>query len=218
MNLMSKLTGIARSPGDPEVIQTGHGTKLISDHVARGLGWFSVGLGLAELIAPGRLARVLGMEGREGLLRAYGARELAAGRMSLSVNKASGAWSRVAGDVLDIGTLLVAYNSDNPKKRNVGIALAAVGAITLVDFVVAQTLTARKVRSGAEPRDFSNRSGFPQGVAAARGAAADFMKPDDMRAAPYRADASPLTGRTSVASERLAGRESINETGSDARH
>ncbi len=218
MNLMSKLTGIARSPGDPEVIQSGPGTKMMSDHVARSLGWFSVALGLAELVAPGRLARALGMEGREGLLRAYGARELGAARLCLSVDKATGAWSRVAGDVLDFGTLLVAYNSDNPKKRNVGIALATVAGIALVDLVTAQTLTARNSRGSAQPRSYRDRSGWPNGVAQARGAAASFTKPDDMRAAPRMASASPVSGRTSVAAEELRAREPRNESGSTIQH
>ena len=34
-----------------------------TDALARGLGWFSITLGVAEVTAPGRLARVLGMEG-----------------------------------------------------------------------------------------------------------------------------------------------------------
>ena len=47
--------------------------------LAMGLGWFSLGLGLYELLAPEHLSRVLGLEGREGLLRFYGLREIGAG-------------------------------------------------------------------------------------------------------------------------------------------
>ena len=47
------------------------------DRLARALGWFSIGLGVTELVAPGQIARTLGLEGKEGLIRAYGARELA---------------------------------------------------------------------------------------------------------------------------------------------
>src|SRR4051812_49599484 len=50
-----------------------------SDRVARGLGWFSLALGAAELIAPGRLGKALGLEGKETLLRAYGGRGVGAG-------------------------------------------------------------------------------------------------------------------------------------------
>ena len=47
--------------------------------LAQGLGWFSIGLGLVELAAPGRLARSLGMEERTELIRAYGTREIMTG-------------------------------------------------------------------------------------------------------------------------------------------
>jgi hypothetical protein len=33
--------------------------------MARGLGWFSLGLGVAEMLAPRALTRGLGMEGNE---------------------------------------------------------------------------------------------------------------------------------------------------------
>jgi len=41
------------------------------------LGWFSIGLGLAEVLAPRSLTRGLGMEGHEQLMQAYGVREIA---------------------------------------------------------------------------------------------------------------------------------------------
>ena len=39
---------------------------------ARGLGWFSVGLGLAECLMPRAVARAVGMAGRESGVRAAG--------------------------------------------------------------------------------------------------------------------------------------------------
>ena len=47
--------------------------------MARGLGWFSIGLGLAEVLAPRALTRGLGMEGNEQLVQAYGLREIPTG-------------------------------------------------------------------------------------------------------------------------------------------
>ena len=38
--------------------------------LAQGLGWFSIGLGVAELVAPEQLARFLGMEEHTQLIRA----------------------------------------------------------------------------------------------------------------------------------------------------
>jgi hypothetical protein len=50
-----------------------------TDTLARGLGWFSIALGIAEVVAPRALARSLGMKGQEGLIAAYGMREIATG-------------------------------------------------------------------------------------------------------------------------------------------
>lgn len=164
------------------------------DRTARFLGWFSLGLGVAELVAPGRLTRALGMQGYEPLVRAYGAREVAAGIGALSVNPAPAIWSRIAGDALDIGTLALGLGRDNPKRGNVGIALAAVLGVTVIDALTAPALQARH-RSKKEPvRDYSNRSGLPKGIEASRGIAA--QNPPDYRAAPVSAASSEVTGET----------------------
>jgi hypothetical protein len=122
--------------------------------VARKLGWFSIALGMAELIASESIARALGMRGKEAVIRAYGAREVSSGILSLSADKQSGLWSRVAGDGLDIGTLLWAFRHDNPKRDNVGLALVLVAGVTLIDLLTAQTVSARHARGRP------NRSGF----------------------------------------------------------
>src|SRR4051812_33125656 len=154
-----------------------------SDRVARGLGWFSLALGAAELIAPGRLGRVLGLEGKETLLRAYGGREIGAGMWALSDTPAPAIWAQVAGDVVDLGTLVAGLKgSDEEQKRNNFIALAAVAGITLVDFVTALSLTAEQSeRQGETGRDYSDRSGFPGGIAGARGAAGREAVPVDFK-------------------------------------
>jgi hypothetical protein len=55
-----------------------HSTEY-AHSMARGLGWFSIGLGLTEVLAPRALTRGLGMEGNEQLVQAYGLREIATG-------------------------------------------------------------------------------------------------------------------------------------------
>ena len=82
---------IARSPGDPEVIESGPSSLKPIDRAGRVLGWASFGLGALELFAPRVVTRWLGMEGREGLVRAYGVREFGAGVMCLSTNSDVGA-------------------------------------------------------------------------------------------------------------------------------
>jgi hypothetical protein len=162
----------------------------VSDRVARGLGWFSLGLGLAEIVAPGRLAKLLGLEGKENLLRGYGAREVGAGVWALSTSPAPAIWSRVAGDLVDLGTLaLGARHGDDEQRRNAAIAIVAVAGITLVDAVTAVGLTNEQRQAKGEQRDYGDRTGFPSGPAAAKGAAKDFETPAEMKVAPALADA-----------------------------
>lgn len=170
--MMEKVSNIARSPGDPKVISTGPSSFGNSDRMARNLGWFSLGLGALEILAPQRITRALGMEGQESLVRAYGFREIAAGIVTLSVEKRAGLWSRVAGDGLDAATLMANWRDDNPKKDNVGIGLMMVAGITLLDMVTAGEVSGRHARSAGSRRMYHERSGFPKGVASSRGIAA----------------------------------------------
>lgn len=160
------------------------------DQLARGLGWFSFGLALTELIAGGALARWLGMRGYEPIIRAYGVRELVAGIGSLSVDKRPAIWGRVGGDALDIATLATGLRGDNPRKGNVGVALAAIIGVTLLDLYCAQELGKHKRRPDRPVRDYSDRSGFRRPPDEMRGAARDFQTPPDLRAAPRLASVS----------------------------
>ena len=122
-----------------------------AEQVARGLGWFSFGLGAAELIAPGRLARWLGLQGKEGLIRFYGAREVTAGVGAFAANPAPAMMARVAGDFVDLGTLALGLrNEDRAVRRNVVAAMVAVAGVTLVDIWAAAQLTAERRRQRAE--------------------------------------------------------------------
>jgi hypothetical protein len=190
---IASLSNITRSAGDPKVLRSGPSSRGVPDSLAKGLGWFSLGLGLTELLAPRRITRALGMEGREALVRVYGAREIGSGILALSVDKNVGLWSRVAGDGLDIATVLTALRSDNPKRGNVAVALALLVGITAVDLIDAQASTARHSRSAGRKRSYRDRSGFPRGLQASRGAARDFKTPADLRHAPALAAVSKKT-------------------------
>jgi hypothetical protein len=151
-----------------------------TDRVARGLGWFSLALGAVEVFAPGRLARVIGLDGRERLLQAYGGREIGAGIWALSDTPAPAIWSRVAGDLVDLATLANGVREgDSDQRRNAWIALGVVAGITAVDLLTAASLTAEQSeRRGDTGRDYSDRSGFPGGIAKARGTAEGFTPVD----------------------------------------
>jgi hypothetical protein len=170
--MMEKISNIARRQADPKVISTGPSSFGASDRMARNLGWFSLGLGALEIFAPERITRALGMEGQESLVRAYGFREVAAGMLSLSIEKKVGLWSRVAGDGVDLATLMAGLRGDNPKKANVAMALMMVGGITLLDIAVAKGVSARHAPQAGRRRMYHDRTGYPKGMAASRGVAA----------------------------------------------
>jgi hypothetical protein len=190
MTYISRLSDITRSKGDPKVLRTGPSSLGSADRLARGLGWYSIGLGLVELLAPRTITRALGLQGREGLVRAFGVRELGHGILSLSVDKQVGLWSRVAGDALDIATVLPALSPSNRKRDNVEIALVMLLGVTALDILGAQGVSARHSRQRGRARSYADRSGFPQGAERARGAARqDFRTPPDMQAPPVIARA-----------------------------
>lgn len=189
---LTNLSRIARSEGDPRVEEKGPSSLTGPDRLARALGWFSIGLGVTELVAPGWIARKLGLEGQEGLIRAYGARELTSAVPTLSVDKGVGLASRIAGDALDLGTLAFALGKDNPKRGNAAIATALVAGVTLLDLIAYSGVRAAHSREPGSGRDYSDRSGLPRGPDASRGLARDnFDIPADYRAEGAVADAVP---------------------------
>ena len=154
--------------------------------LARGLGWFSIGLGLMEVLAPHSLARWLGMRHSEPVLQTYGLREIGTGIGILaSENPTNWVWGRVAGDGLDVATLAAGLNRPESNKGNIGIALAAVAGVAALDVLCAQSLSHQNGRDQTERRrltyDYSNRSGFRAPASTMRGAASDFVVPEDMQ-------------------------------------
>ena len=189
---LTNVTQIVRSNGDPRIMRKGPSSLTGPDRLARALGWFSIALGLTELVAPGQIARTLGLDGKERLIRAYGARELASAVTTLSIDKPVGLGLRIAGDMLDLATLAAALHRGNPQRNNAAVATALVLAITVLDAVaLAEVRTAHRRERGSE-RDYSNRSGLPRGTQASRGLARkDFETPPDFRAEGTVAESLP---------------------------
>ncbi|MDC7786007.1 cyclase dehydrase [Rhodoplanes sp. TEM] len=150
--------------------------------LARGLGWFSLALGAAELFAPRALTRRIGLRGQEGLVQACGAREITTGIGLLTTSQpAPWLWGRVAGDVLDLATLAAGSDGSSRRRGARGLAMAAVLGVTALD--VAAALAA----SGTErPRrrltyGYDRRRGFRDLPDRMRGIARDAVVPKDMR-------------------------------------
>lgn len=156
-------------------------------NLASGLGFFSIALGIAELVAPHAVARMCGMRpGNASVIRLYGLREIATGVGILkSRNAAPWLWARVAGDMVDLVTLAAASDKRHASSlAKAGAAMTNVAAITALD-AYAATVYKQPAdrRAGVDYADYSDRRGFPKGVEAMRGAAlSDFETPRDMRA------------------------------------
>jgi hypothetical protein len=111
--------------------------------LARGLGWFSIGLGFAELVAPGRISSRLGLQGDQGKVRAFGLREVLSGAAILASRGRAPhwLWARVAGDVMDMGLLQKATPIGSQRRTTVNVARAAVLGAAALDLLAAQKLT-----------------------------------------------------------------------------
>src|SRR4051794_37764338 len=76
------------------------GTPDGAERRANGLGWFSLGLGIAQIAVPRVLARAIGIRDdrkNRKLMRAIGSREIAAGIGILTRSRPAGwVWARVA--------------------------------------------------------------------------------------------------------------------------
>ncbi len=117
-------------------------TKTMNEvKIARSLGWFSIGLGLVEVLATRQLSAFLGTR-NTGLVRAFGVRELAAGVAILAQDQPGPTqlWTRVGGDAMDIAALVMTYQNNAFTRKAVGFSLANVLAITALDIWCAQQL------------------------------------------------------------------------------
>ena len=110
------------------------GKKLNSNpqDIARFLGWFSIGLGVAEFLAPRTLCRLIGVKANPGLLRLFGVREITSGIGILTQQQNQDRWlkTRVAGDALDLLSLGSAMTSSGSSRGKLALATAAVAGVT----------------------------------------------------------------------------------------
>jgi uncharacterized membrane protein len=105
-----------------------------TEQLAKALGWFSIGMGLAGLLAPRAMSRAMGIPDKPMLFRAIGAREIACGVGILSQREpAPWLWSRVAGDAMDLALLGAAARSPTANRNRLAMATAAVAGLTVLD-------------------------------------------------------------------------------------
>ena len=123
------------------------------DGTTKFLGWFSIGLGLAEIFAPRAVAKFVGIEDEDehvGTLRQFGVREIAAGLGILTRPKPTyWVWSRVGGDAIDLAWLtrrLRDSDEDNDKMKLLA-AITAVAGVTAIDIMQGARMTSEKLPS-----------------------------------------------------------------------
>ena len=107
--------------------------------IARGLAWFGIGLGVAELLLPRRVAQAAGLEGHETLVAVFGVREIASGAYMLaSPYPQDRLWLRVVGDALDGALLASRLGPSNPHAARTLAAALAVAPVVLLDTMYAR--------------------------------------------------------------------------------
>lgn len=157
---------------------------------ARALGWFSIGLGLAELAMPRRLARMAGAPNAPTLTRIYGLREIGTGIGILtSKDPSPWLWGRVAGDALDVATVGAGLVTRGRPLRTL-TSVAMLLGVAYVDMKVAEKAPPARKREKRSSHDYTGRSGFPRSAAEMRGIA---QKPSTPMGR-AQGSAAPMTG------------------------
>ncbi|OBI98528.1 SRPBCC family protein [Mycobacterium asiaticum] len=130
--------------------------------LVKGLGAASLGLGLSEVLAPGKVAALAGVDETQRsrtVIRALGLRECGhAAALLLGSEKL--VWTRVAGDVLDIAVLAAGVARRGPGRRRRGIASAAalsvIGAADL--YAALRTTRTEHARHSGEQKHLTVRA------------------------------------------------------------
>lgn len=131
-----------------------------AQELSRALGWFSIGLGVAQLVAPNNVNRLVGVDDdgkNRALQRMIGLREILAGVGILSNPRPAGwLWARVGGDMMDATLLASALASPDSNKDRVKQSLATVLGIMAADAKAAmETTAAGGTPLGVRPKDGS---------------------------------------------------------------
>jgi hypothetical protein len=126
-------------------MQTPPATPPPPGQLATFLGWFSLGLGVPQLLAPGAVNRLIGVhdDGKSRFWqRMVGVRELAAAAGILTQRRPTGwLWARVAGDVDDLVLLGAAWSAKRDSSLRLALATSWVAAVTAADGYAASRFT-----------------------------------------------------------------------------
>ncbi len=123
------------------------GIRTGAERRAKVLGFVSLGVGVVALFAPSAVAKLIGAPDTSKsrlVLRLMGLREAASGAgLLIHPDSAGWLWSRVAGDVMNLGLLGGSFTSVRVKRGRLAVAAGAVLGATAVD-----TISAARVSHG----------------------------------------------------------------------
>jgi len=126
--------------------------RNLGERIAQGLGWFSIGLGAAQVAAPGWLSKLIGVRDTDDartLQRVVGVREVTAGLgIFASGQPAPWLWARVAGDVMDLALLGTAFSGRRVDRSRLAMAFGSVVGVTALDLYTALQLSQRGPNAG----------------------------------------------------------------------
>jgi uncharacterized membrane protein len=132
--------------------------------LARGMGWFGIALGVAEISAPNALTYAIGLcpDRRSAwVMRAMGVREILHGvGILMRPRRPIPIWTRVAGDIVDLALLVTAATTRRWSTPRAAGAIAAVAGAAVLD-IVASRRVQRAYNTSNRPSTFAvtiNRS------------------------------------------------------------
>jgi uncharacterized membrane protein len=132
-----------------------NGSAAPEDPIARGLGAFSLALGLPQILAPGRMNRMIGVKDDASSrlwMRVVGVREIAAGVGIFSERRPKEwVWARVAGDTMDLALLGSALRGKTEQPARTLAATGAVIGAFAADLLDGLKLSRETDGSGDEP-------------------------------------------------------------------
>ncbi|MEX0790307.1 MAG: SRPBCC family protein [Actinomycetota bacterium] len=150
--LGGRATWIEASPG---MRRSAENISMTDRRVARGLGWFSLGLGIPQVLMPGRVNKLAGLENtlfKRQVMRLMGLREITAGVgiFGSQPKPAEWLWARTAGDAVDLLLLQSAFRNPANRKGRLMFATANVIGVTAADVMQARKHTEALKASGEE--------------------------------------------------------------------
>lgn len=130
----------------------GQGPTGQDGRLTTALAWFSIGLGLVQLLVPGTVAKVSGLPAGPAIMRVLGARDMAlAVGLINSRNAAIWQWAKVAGDAMDLVALGIAARTSPARKRRLAKTALLLAGMAALDVIAGNRVT-RAGGAGGWPR------------------------------------------------------------------